>query len=147
MLPHVASAVPRYDRCTNAAETRRHAMMRIGISCCIGAVLAASACSHSSSAPPQTATAQTTITSAPAASSVSDRPVVSSDEAVMRLTNARCDREVACNNVGSERLFVDRDACARQLGRDAYVNLEPRVCPGGIDDAKLATCLADVRNE
>ena len=117
--------------------------MRIRIWCCIG-MLAVMGCARSSNAP---APGGTPLTSAPRVTSAPYVRVVSSDEAVMRLTNARCDREVACENVGSERAFVDRDACARELGHDAYVNLGPRLCPGGVDDSKLATCLADVRTE
>jgi hypothetical protein len=120
--------------------------MKIAISCCISAVLGLMACGRS------TSSTTTQLTSAPAPATARSPnagagSIVTSDEAVMRITNARCDREVACNNVGSDGLFIDRDACARQLGRDAYANLQAQTCAGGIDDGKLATCLADVRNE
>ena len=117
--------------------------MRIRIWCCIG-MLAGIGCARSSNVPTPGGTA---VRSAPRLTSAPHVRVVSSDEAVMRLTNTRCDREVACSNVGSERVFVDRDACARELGHDAYVNLRAPLCPGGVDDSKLATCLADVGNE
>jgi hypothetical protein len=122
--------------------------MKIGISCCIAAMLAVLGCGGSASTPPSSAPGSADARSTTRLMSAPQTPqIVSSDEAVMRLTNARCDREVACNNVGSEGVFLDRDACARQLGHDAYASLQSQLCRGGIDDAKLATCLADVRNE
>ena len=72
---------------------------------------------------------------------------LSNDTAVMRLTSARCDREVACNSVGTGRKFADRDACTRELGHDAQATLRAEECPRGIDDSKLSTCLSDVRSE
>src|SRR5262245_44165912 len=69
-----------------------------------GAVLAAvivamAGCKHGSGAFGTTTTT--------AGNQVTDR------DAVTRLANARCDREVACENVGPNKRFSDRDACTR----------------------------------
>src|SRR5687768_1979975 len=63
---------------------------------------------------------------------------VDNDAAVMQVTNARCERELACNNTGIGREFVDRDACAREHGRNAQATLRAEVCPGGVGLGKLA---------
>jgi hypothetical protein len=65
----------------------------------------------------------------------------------MELTNARCDREVACNNVGLERRFVDRDACLREVGRGVQAEVRAEVCPNGIDSTKLSLCASLAREE
>jgi Family of unknown function (DUF6184) len=69
------------------------------------------------------------------------------DVAAMRLTSARCERESACNNVGTGRKFVDLDACTRELGRDARETLRTEECPRGVNESRLSKCLSDVRGE
>jgi hypothetical protein len=101
------------------------------------ALSAASSCSRS----PPPVSAPTEVFSAPYVAAVSV------DEAVMAITNARCDREVSCDNVGSHRVFVDRDACARELGHNVMQSLRPSRCPRGVDQVKLSTCLGVARNE
>ena len=72
---------------------------------------------------------------------------ISSNDAVARVTSARCTREAGCNNVGSDRRFVDREACTRALRGDTEATLGEEVCPHGIDGSRLATCLSELRRE
>jgi hypothetical protein len=74
-------------------------------------------------------------------------PFVSNNEAALQIMTTRCDHEVACKNVGSQRRYVNRDACASEVGRDARAELRDEECAGGVDRDRLATCLALSRRE
>lgn len=69
------------------------------------------------------------------------------DDAAMRLANARCDRENACDKIGAFRRFTDRDACVRELFQEAHADVVPEACPAGVDETKLARCLAAVQSQ
>lgn len=73
--------------------------------------------------------------------------VMSNAAAIDRLVGARCDREVACANVGIDKHFVTREVCTAELREHASGELRPTECPGGIDGAALDACLASVRDE
>ncbi len=67
--------------------------------------------------------------------------------AVMRVTSARCDRQAACNNVGTNRAFADRDSCANEIGHDVVAVLTSEQCPSGVDADLLAACVSDLQSE
>lgn len=69
------------------------------------------------------------------------------DDAAMLLTNARCQRESACDNIGAARRFSDPDACRRSLFAETQATISPAACPVGVDEAKLALCVTSVRNQ
>jgi hypothetical protein len=72
---------------------------------------------------------------------------IRNDDAAMVLTNARCQREHACDNVGAFRRFTDHDACRRELFAEARPVLRPEACPLGVDEDQLSRCLSDVRKQ
>lgn len=82
----------------------------------------------------------------PAAATTTTTAAVSHDDAVMRLTTARCDREAACNNLGPGKKHADRDACMRETGQSTRGTLRADQCPQ-IDQSKLSDCLNDIKNE
>jgi hypothetical protein len=63
----------------------------------------------------------------------------------MRVTSARCDRQAACNNVGTNRRFGDRDACANEVGHDVVAVLSSEQCPSGVDADRLETCVSELQ--
>lgn len=69
------------------------------------------------------------------------------DDAAMQLTNARCQRESSCDNIGAARRFSDPDVCRRSLFPETMAAISPEACPAGIDERKLSLCLASVRNQ
>ena len=69
------------------------------------------------------------------------------DDAAMLLTNARCQRESACDNIGAARRFLDPDACRRSLFNESQATVSPEACPVGVDETKLSLCLSSVRNQ
>jgi hypothetical protein len=72
--------------------------------------------------------------------------IVNNDNAVIRISNARCDREYNCNNVGAGQKYQDQNACLREIHQNVQGSLRVDQCPG-VDQSKLARCLADVQNE
>lgn len=66
-------------------------------------------------------------------------------EAIGRLARARCDRESACNRVGSGRPWGSQESCVveqRDRARDDVASLG---CHRGVDGTQLATCLNAIR--
>ena len=73
--------------------------------------------------------------------------VVANDDAVKRLTDARCDRAKACNEIGQKEKYPDDAACKRENQHDLQADLRPGECPRGIRQDKLANCVQEIRNE
>ncbi len=73
--------------------------------------------------------------------------MIMNDDAAMLLTNARCQRESSCDNIGATRRFRDPDACRRSLFAETLATVSPQACPVGVDERKLALCLGSVRNQ
>jgi hypothetical protein len=97
-------------------------------------VLGAAACGRTSEPP---ATVSTTTTTG---------AQLTSDDAIIRLGGARCDREVACNNVGSGKKFESRYECIRELGKRTRTELlGPDRCRVGVSEAHLDDCVIDVK--
>ena len=64
------------------------------------------------------------------------------ETATARITGARCDREITCNQVGSNKRFETRAVCTMDQGKKTQDELKSADCPNGIDTAKLETCLS-----
>jgi hypothetical protein len=60
---------------------------------------------------------------------------------------ARCDHQAACNNVGTNKAFGDRDSCANEIGHEVVAALSPEDCPSAVDADRLATCVSEVESE
>ncbi len=67
--------------------------------------------------------------------------------AVERIVAARCARETACNNVGSDKHFTNHDVCAKELRSKIGDDLKPGECPRGIDAKELDECMDSIRAE
>lgn len=76
-----------------------------------------------------------------------DLGTLSNELAVERIVAARCARETACNNVGSDKHFVNHDVCARELRTGMGDDLRASECPRGIDAAALEKCMDAIRSE
>ena len=69
------------------------------------------------------------------------------DIAVDRIVGARCARETACNNVGSDKHFVNHEVCMRELHAKVGDDLRSAECPRGIDSGALDRCMEAIRTE
>jgi hypothetical protein len=72
---------------------------------------------------------------------------VSNESAIDRIVAARCARESACNNVGADKRFTNRDVCSQKLKADMRDDLNAKECPRGIDQKELNECLEEIKNE
>jgi hypothetical protein len=72
---------------------------------------------------------------------------VETSSAVKRVTTTRCDREAACNNVGTGKPYGDRDACVNEIGHYVVAALPAEACPAGADADALSICVRDVEAE
>jgi hypothetical protein len=100
---------------------------------CIAAAGAALACAKTAGRP---ASAATTGASASAAESTAQSIAV-----------ARCDREQACKNLGRGKKFTSRNVCVDELRDKTQRELRSSECEGGVDSARLDTCLSEIRAE
>jgi len=67
--------------------------------------------------------------------------------AVDAITTARCDREQTCDNIGSGKKYASRSECVTKVRSDWQSDLNTLECPKGIVQAKLQTCLDEIRTE
>lgn len=72
---------------------------------------------------------------------------VANDVAIDRIATARCARETACNNVGSDKHFVSHDVCVREVRAKVGDDLRTAECPRGIDSEALDKCMEATRTE
>lgn len=72
---------------------------------------------------------------------------VAIDQALSKIVEARCDREMRCGNVGADQKFVDRNACISQVKKDFADGINADDCPAGVDSKELDECLTDARKE
>jgi hypothetical protein len=79
----------------------------------------------------------------------SEQPVTGSVQAMpvrymsatARITGARCDRQLTCNQVGPDKRFPTRDICTQDEGKKTTDELKSTDCPNGYDEMKLQSCI------
>jgi len=69
------------------------------------------------------------------------------DQALDKIVDARCDREMRCGNVGADKKFSDRASCNSQVKKDFASGINAEDCPAGVDAKELDECLSDARKE
>ena len=67
--------------------------------------------------------------------------------AVSSIATARCDRELKCNNIGTNKTYLSTDECITKLQNDKRTALNSNECPQGVSDKDLASCLKSIREE
>ena len=67
---------------------------------------------------------------------------------IMRVTQARCAREMACGKIGADKSkkWTDEQACRDDLGHDTYEGLKASDCKTLLQD-KVQTCLTALQTE
>ena len=68
------------------------------------------------------------------------------DDAITRITTARCDREVACNNVGDGKKYADKGACEREVRQDTNSSLRASEC-GVVKGPEMDSCLSEITGQ
>lgn len=74
-------------------------------------------------------------------------PSVANNIAVTRLAEARCPREVTCNNIGADRRYASNDVCALKIRTEMKDDLDTTDCPGGVAQKELDACVASIKAE
>jgi len=67
--------------------------------------------------------------------------------AVASITQARCDREARCNNIGNGKKYESRDECVMKTRTDWRDDLNARECPNGVVSSQLASCVSQIKDE
>lgn len=67
--------------------------------------------------------------------------------AVGELAQARCEREVRCNNVGNLKRWSSESACRNEVQQSLSRDLNAQSCSAGLDQRELGECMRDVRAE
>ncbi|HEX5100165.1 MAG TPA: DUF6184 family natural product biosynthesis lipoprotein [Polyangiaceae bacterium] len=67
--------------------------------------------------------------------------------AVSSITQARCEREARCNNIGNGKKFESRDECVTKTRADWRDDLNARECPNGVVSSQLASCVSQIKDE
>jgi hypothetical protein len=86
-------------------------------------------------------TGETTVTGANVGAAVNN------ETAVNRIVAARCEREAACNNIGTDKHYTSRETCSNDMRVKLRDDLKASDCPGGIDGKHLDDCLTAIRKE
>ena len=84
---------------------------------------------------------QTTTTTTTGASTRDDN-----ETTIDRITDARCAREIACNNVGANRKWSDIAACRRDIRQSVHGDYRASECQVVLAD-KLRSCIDGIRDE
>ncbi|HMJ11018.1 MAG TPA: DUF6184 family natural product biosynthesis lipoprotein [Polyangiaceae bacterium] len=67
--------------------------------------------------------------------------------AVASITQARCQREQRCENIGADKKYESMAKCVSEIRETWKDELNTRECRGGIVKKELDECLEEVRNE
>ena len=67
--------------------------------------------------------------------------------ATSSIATARCDRELKCKNIGTNKTYLSTDECVTKMQNEKRADLNPDECPKGVSDNDLATCLKAIRDE
>ena len=66
---------------------------------------------------------------------------------VSAIATARCDRELKCKNIGTNKTYLSTDECVTKMQNDKRTGLNEHECPNGVIDKELASCLKSIREE
>jgi hypothetical protein len=69
------------------------------------------------------------------------------ESAVFTITQARCDHEARCSNVGSGKKYESLSDCMTKTRADWRDDLNARECPRGVVWTQLSTCVDQIRAE
>ncbi|MEZ4407015.1 MAG: DUF6184 family natural product biosynthesis lipoprotein [Polyangiales bacterium] len=120
-----------------------HPLRNLGVALA-GVALSLAACERDSV---RTDESPVTARRTEATAAVETTPTTAIDPALARLAEARCDREMRCQNIGQGREYENRAACIRDVRTSHADDVNRSECPAGVDQRELAECMEEVRNE
>jgi hypothetical protein len=72
-------------------------------------------------------------------------PAADETTASEAIAEARCAREVSCNNVGIDKRYVSLEDCLTRVWTSSHGDAVESECQNGLDEAQLDACLTDIR--
>lgn len=96
-------------------------------------------------APAPAPQAQPQTQAPPAAGPTGQSATADSDRSSKLIANARCEREVLCNNVGGEGKYVTQEDCVVSLEPATRSELDARNCPKGTSEVELKECTDEIK--
>lgn len=72
-------------------------------------------------------------------------PVDDALSASETLTEARCAREVSCNNVGIDKRYVSLEDCLTRVWTAGEGDFVESDCPNGVNEEQLHVCAGEIR--
>jgi hypothetical protein len=67
--------------------------------------------------------------------------------AMEQISEARCERERQCGNIGDDKTFSSSQDCLARIQSDWKDDLNARQCPGGVNQQQLDECMSQIRGE
>lgn len=83
----------------------------------------------------------------PSASDHTRMATSGNESAVASITQARCDRESRCDNVGSGKKYESMSDCVTKTRSDWRDDLNARECPQGVVPTQLSSCVKQIKEE
>jgi hypothetical protein len=68
-------------------------------------------------------------------------------DSVRLITEARCQREEKCGNIGADKDYASVSVCQQKIGADWANELNGYDCAGGVVVKELNECLEEIKNE
>lgn len=83
----------------------------------------------------------------PSATDTTRTAASGNESAISSITQARCDREARCNNVGNGKKYESNSECVTKTRADWRDDLNARECPNGVVSTQLASCVKQIKEE
>jgi hypothetical protein len=132
----------------NAQEVLRKMARHTGIMAIALVICAAGACERKDRERVDISPARPAEPNEPATKAPEGVPTrLSNDTVISRIVEARCARELRCENIGKDKKFESVAICRSELTKKGDDMLDAKECPRGIDSKELGECLAEVKNE
>lgn len=80
-------------------------------------------------------------------SAATSRPAVVDMVTVDQLATARCDRAMACNEVGGGLKYATSGVCLNDMRGPIANDLNSYTCPGGFDHAQVGRCMDAIKRD
>lgn len=74
-------------------------------------------------------------------------PAAAPRSATESIARSRCQRELRCNNVGTDRKYASNQECLTKIRDEWRDDLSARECKTGVNQKELDECLAKIRDE
>jgi hypothetical protein len=68
-------------------------------------------------------------------------------KAVEAIARARCEREMRCDNIGTDKKWASAHECLQKVSADWGEDLNGYECPGGVHASALDKCVSAIRGQ